>query len=254
MKITVLSEDTSVCGLPHEHGLSLYIESRGRHILFDSGQSDLFLRNAEKLKIDPAYTDAAVLSHGHYDHGGGLCTLMRLYPQIPVYASRYAFEPHYNTHGRFNGLDPSLPDAGNIIYVQEKTEIMPGMTVYDASYVAGEPAGAAMYTERDGIRQRDDFRHEQYLMIEEEGRKILFSGCSHKGITAIAESFRPDILIGGFHLTDASEEDLRITAEKLQALNAVYYTCHCTGRVQYEYMNTIMTDLHYLSAGESVII
>ena len=94
MKIVCIVENTTKNEvLTAEHGLSLYIETEDKKILFDMGQTELFSVNAEKMKVDLAEVDVAVLSHGHYDHGGGLCTLMRLYPQIPVYASRYAFEP-----------------------------------------------------------------------------------------------------------------------------------------------------------------
>ena len=72
MRITVLTENTSRCGFPTEHGLSLYVESGQQHFLFDTGQTALFSENAERLGIDLGRMDFAVLSHGHYDHGGGI--------------------------------------------------------------------------------------------------------------------------------------------------------------------------------------
>ena len=99
--------------------------------------------------------------------------------------------------------------------------------------------------------QIEDFRHEQYLLIEESGRRILVSGCSHKGIVAIAEHFRPDILIGGFHFMKVEDTNrLRAAAEKLLALDCQYYTGHCTGDTQYAFLKTLMTDrLQPLSTG-----
>ena len=79
MKITALTENTSVNeNIGAEHGLSLYIETDGHKILFDMGQTDMFERNAKTLCIDLSEVDIAVLSHGHYDHGGGLARFLEI--------------------------------------------------------------------------------------------------------------------------------------------------------------------------------
>jgi 7,8-dihydropterin-6-yl-methyl-4-(beta-D-ribofuranosyl)aminobenzene 5'-phosphate synthase len=73
MKISVLCENTTKKeNILSEHGLSLFIETEKHKILFDMGQSDAFLKNAKTLGIDLSTVDIAILSHGHYDHGGGL--------------------------------------------------------------------------------------------------------------------------------------------------------------------------------------
>ena len=111
MKITALIENTSARGLPTEHGLSLFVETAEHKFLFDMGQTDLFARNAETLGVDLSKVDFAVLSHGHYDHGGGLNTFLALNDHAPVYMSRYAFEPHYNGTEKNIGLDQGLTFA-----------------------------------------------------------------------------------------------------------------------------------------------
>ena len=94
MKVVTLMENTTCCDeLFCEHGLSLYIETEGHRILFDAGQSAAFADNAEKLGVDLREVDFAVLSHGHYDHGGGLGRFLEIHKTAPVYVSRYAFEP-----------------------------------------------------------------------------------------------------------------------------------------------------------------
>lgn len=96
MQITVLAENTATDErFGKEHGLSLYIQTSCQNILFDMGQTELFLENARKLNIDLGEVDVAVLSHGHYDHGGGLSAFMEINGKAKVYVSRYAFEPHY---------------------------------------------------------------------------------------------------------------------------------------------------------------
>ena len=104
---------------------------------------------------------------------------------------------------------------------------------------------------KDGRLLPDDFRHEQYLLAEENGKRILFSGCSHKGILNIEDWFRPDVLIGGFHFSKLPADDtLAGYARKLDFYETAYYTCHCTGEPQYAFMKKNMRNLHYISTGE----
>ena len=104
----------------------------------------------------------------------------------------------------------------------------------------------------------EDFIHEQYLLIEENNsnkKKILISGCSHKGIINIQNWFNPDVLIGGFHFMKLSVgtkdvEELKNYSKILNDTKTIFYTCHCTGVEQYNYLKEIMKDqLEYLSAG-----
>ena len=102
MRIRVLAENTAKEGFLCEHGLSLLVETdAGRKILFDMGQSDLFAANAKELSLDLASVDTAVLSHGHYDHGGGLSRFLQVNKKAPVYISRYAFGEYYNGQEKY---------------------------------------------------------------------------------------------------------------------------------------------------------
>ena len=250
MKIVTLMENTAwredVC---FEHGLSLYLETQSHNILFDAGQSAAFADNAQTLGVDLKQVDFAVLSHGHYDHSGGLGKFLEINEAAPVYVSRWAFEPHWESDGRYVGVDPSLEANPRIRYVAEKTELAEGITLFRMDTAPMDTAG--LLVEEKGVRVPDDFRHEQYLLIEEQGKRILISGCSHKGILNIMDAFRPDILIGGFHFMKITEEEkLAEAAKKLLTFDTVYYTGHCTGQKQYDYLKTVMGDkLHYVSAG-----
>ena len=112
MKITTLIENTACReGLVCEHGLSLYIETGSKRILFDAGQTGAFGDNAEKLGIDLSRVDLAVLSHGHYDHGGGLKRFLELNAAAPVYINQSAFSQCYNGPEKYIGLAPSLRES-----------------------------------------------------------------------------------------------------------------------------------------------
>ncbi|MBQ3048539.1 MAG: MBL fold metallo-hydrolase, partial [Oscillospiraceae bacterium] len=131
MKITVLAENVSAHeNIGAEHGLSLYIETSEHKILFDMGQSSLFTENAEKLGVDLSDIDAAVLSHGHYDHGGGLGEFLELNRTAPVYLSRFAFEPHYNGTEKYIGLDTSLAKSDRLIFTDDSCKIGEGLTLF----------------------------------------------------------------------------------------------------------------------------
>lgn len=250
MKLVTLMENTSCReGLCSEHGLSLYLETEKYKILFDAGQSAAFAENAQTLGVDLKTVDFAVLSHGHYDHSGGLGKFLEINETAPVYVSRWAFEPHYESDGRYVGVEPSLQASSRIRYVAEETAVGEGITLYRLQQGPMDTAG--LLVEENGIRIPDDFRHEQYLLVEEAGKRILISGCSHKGILNIVDAFRPDILIGGFHFMKMEDRNfLRAAARKLLQYDTIYYTGHCTGLRQYEYLKTLMGDnLHYIATG-----
>ena len=233
MRITVLVENTSCrADLCAEHGLSLFIETGGLRILFDTGASPAFAENAECLGIDLNTVDMAILSHGHYDHGGGIARFLELNTHAPVWVSPHAFEPHFNAAGKDIGLNPALSSHPRLRTVPAGgCTLAPGITLHPAALLpcTYPTAGDGMSTIIDGTRLPDDFRHEQYLLIEEAGKRVLISGCSHRGILNIATHFRPDILIGGFHLAKASAERIDETGTHLLALPTRFYTGHCTG-------------------------
>lgn len=255
MRITTLVENTSVPGLPVEHGLSLYIETEHHTILFDSGQGTLFAENAERLGKDLTKVDLMVLSHGHYDHGGGLRTFLERNDHAPVYMSRYAFESHWNGTEKYIGLDETLVPNDRFVYTD-------GTLVLDEELTLCSPVGRERVADLDtgGLLRKEngtflpeDFRHEHYLLITEGEKRVLISGCSHQGILNIVDWFRPDVLVGGFHyMKKPLDEKLIENAVKLDAYDTTYYTCHCTGADQFRFMRPHMTRAHYLSCGETI--
>jgi 7,8-dihydropterin-6-yl-methyl-4-(beta-D-ribofuranosyl)aminobenzene 5'-phosphate synthase len=250
VKIWVLMENTAREGFAAEHGLSLYIEALGYRILFDMGQTGDFAENAQKLGIDLSRVDLAVVSHGHYDHGGGLRRFLECNATAPVYLSRYAFEPHENATGKQIGLDSALADHPRLRFVEDQLEIAPGLMLFHC-----QPAELMLPVEPYGLTcggEPETFRHEVYLQVREKEWSILFSGCAHKGVVNLARRFRPDVLVGGFHFKPLSPEDpaLTVAAEQLLQQPAVYYTGHCTGQEQFAAMKKVMgSRLHSFCSG-----
>lgn len=260
--ITLMENSSSDPGLFCEHGLSLYIKTGEYRILFDAAQSGGFADNADKLGVDLSKVDFAVLSHGHYDHGGGLGRFMQINATAPIYVNRNAFGAYFNAAGKFIGLKMTGVDTARIRFVDDKLEVGEGICLYSCNdhvpITAIDSFGQTRLENEKRIS--DDYRHEQYLLICERGKRICFSGCSHKGIRNIVHWFQPDVLIGGFHFmkvptTGEGKRFLLESARELLRADTVYYTGHCTGEAQYDVMKSVMGDrLQMLSCGNEIEI
>lgn len=270
MIVKVLAENRLASEeLKQEHGLSLYIETKRHKLLFDTGASALFAENAAKMKVDLSAVDLAVLSHGHYDHGGGLKELLNVNAGAPVYLRRNAFEEYYtkkpNGDPVWIGLDRTLlPNdrfvfTGDGMVLDEELELFSHVTERKFS-----PAGNSVLLKKVGdALTQDDFTHEQNLILTEDGKFALIAGCAHNGIVNILEHFHtakgrfPDYVMGGFHLynpsTRQSESPVVIAeiADYLMRTGAVYYTCHCTGLESFNRLKELMGDrVNYIATGD----
>ena len=263
MKVQVLLENTTLSeDLQAEHGLSLYIETSKHKILFDMGQSNAFAENAEKLGVDLAQVDIAVLSHGHYDHGGGLGYFLQINQKAIVYLQRNAFMPHYNGVGKYIGLNKELERSKRLIFTEDTLKIDEELTLFSCNQkirpFSFGSFGLGMVDK--GKFLPDDFRHEQYLLIQEEEKKVLVSGCSHKGILNIMSWFLPDVLIGGFHFVKLEplgdgREKLAQAGKMLKKYSAKYFTGHCTGVEQYRFLKELLGEqLEYLATGAEFVV
>jgi len=258
MKIWTLVENTSIReDLQAEHGLSLYLEVNGKKVLFDAGQTAAFADNAEKMGVDLAAVDLAILSHGHYDHGGGLRRFLEYNDHAKIYVNQYAFARCYHGSERYIGLDQGLSDSDRLVYVGEELDLGFGMTLFACNTKKKSHAldSAGLTVQVDGNYLPETFRHEQYLLVEEGERRILISGCSHKGICNIADWFCPHVLVGGFHFMkldpEQNREQLLAAASALLQHPTVYYTGHCTGEGQYAVLKEAMGDrLHAIRTGD----
>ena len=260
MKVKVLICDSAREGFIAEHGLSLYIETATAKILFDFGQSDAFSSNAERTGADLSKVDFAVLSHDHYDHGGGIEKFFGLNHAAEVFAANDIFGMRYSRGGsKYAGIDLKLKGDPRFIPVGKTLELRHGINLgslekKDEIYPFSSDG---LFTLKDFELVPDDFSHERYLIIQENGKRVLVSGCSHKGILNIANRFRPDVFIGGFHLGGAigkyGEEYVLNIARRLGVLGGNYFTMHCTGDAEYRLMKTVLGEkLNELKAGEEL--
>ena len=264
MRFTVLCENTSAHpNIAAEHGFSLLIETDNCKVLFDMGQSDIFAANAAALNLSLDDVHFAVLSHGHYDHAGGIKTFLQLNPKAPIYVSHHAFGDYYNAEDKFIGIDRCINCHPNIRMTGNITRLFPGFSLFTCNDLERPfPVSAFGLTESScNGKMEDRFLHEQYLLIHHKGKRILISGCSHKGIENIISWFKPDVFIGGFHMMKVDvhhhegQKYLDQMAKNLLKYDTLYYTAHCTGMEQYAFLKERMRDrLHYLSCGDMLSI
>ncbi len=245
-----------------EHGLSLYIETATHKILFDTGQTNAFIYNAEILGVNLGDVDIAVISHGHYDHCGGLSRFLELNSKAPVYINSHAFGDFYNASNKYIGINTELQNNKRLLLTSDFLELSPQLTLLSCN-----DRERIYQTDQAGLTEKvngklvpDMFVHEQYLLVKENNKQILFSGCSHKGILNIVNWLKPDVLVGGFHfmkqsVTKNNNPVLDNAAKILSSCNTTYYTCHCTGGAQFDYLkNKIGSQLNYLASGQQIII
>lgn len=268
MRIITLLENTpgsnALCKF--EHGLSFYIETEKHKLLFDTGASKYFSENAAVLGIDLTQIDLVVLSHGHFDHAGGIPELHKINPRVKIIAQNTCKQNHYNGD-KFIGIDANIPSFDQWHEISGDMEIDAELYVFTGVNGKKYPARGnfTMTKEIDGVKSQDDFLHEQNLVIHENGKSVLLCGCSHNGIINILDHYHklfgdyPEIVIGGFHLkldeyTEADFENVRAIAKELKDIPSKFYTGHCTGPIAYPVLKEIMGDkLDELHSGEQVI-
>lgn len=272
MKIINLIENTEGSrGCKAEHGLSFYVETKRHKFLVDTGATDLFLANAETLGVDLRQADMVFLSHGHYDHAGGILAFADKNPKARILMQRTAGGAYYHKNDgmeRYIGIDSRIMALPQLELIEGNKRIDEELFLFCG--VTGRqlwPAGnRELKVKKNGEFVQDEFVHEQYLVVEEDHKKVLLSGCAHNGILNILETYRslygadPDAVISGFHMkkkSDYTGEDLRVIKEIAEALKKTktkYYTGHCTGELPYQIMKEYMGgQLTYVHSGDEIV-
>ncbi len=265
LKITALMNNELPEGLQTEHGLAFWIEVAGKKILFDTGQSDRLLANAKTLGIDLSQTDAIVISHGHYDHSGGLKAVLDAAPGAAVYMHpdapriRYSCRPGKPPKNIAMGPEAcqKLAEAAakaNVVYTTQPSQIAAGLTVTGPvpRCTDYEDTGGPFFLDKDA-QNPDPINDDQALMIRTAKGLVVILGCAHAGLIntlqhAAATSGQKDIIavIGGTHLRSASEERIEKTLTDLKQFNIRHIApCHCTGQTPAQRIKQLYPNAYY---------
>ncbi|MDD2284867.1 MAG: MBL fold metallo-hydrolase [Paludibacter sp.] len=250
MKVIVLSDNRLVDNnFESEHGLSVYLETEQYKFLFDTGASDVFIRNAAKAGVDLTQVDYVFISHGHRDHAGGLEQFLQLNRKVKVVLSKYALNrKYYSKRTGFREIGVELDMSrypGRFLFVEDQPVLAENIHVLKP-FVRLFPipeANRTLFMDRRSGLVLDEFKHEIVVAIGEH-ELFVFTGCAHLGLLNMLESVTGKTgkfiryVVGGFHLLDSTDTQQYENPDAIDAIvqqirkdypHTLFYTGHCTG-------------------------
>lgn len=264
MRIIVLVDNHTHSDLSAQHGLSIYVETQKHRILIDCGQDDTFIKNAELLGIDLKLVDICIITHGHYDHGGGLPYFMEINKTADIYIQEQAKQAFYsgrNDGYHYIGLSENVISSSRITWLSSNFTIDDGIVlIQNTCHLYPEPVlNSSLMVEHQNGLEKDSFDHEQSVIIKDH-ETVLFGGCAHQGILNIlscAKIIAPDIayVFSGFHLSSNSrgvlenKETMHQLMECLKKESIEFYTGHCTGEKCCEDLEKACPNVHGFYSG-----
>lgn len=268
MKIVTLLENKSTSKeLKSNHGFSLYIEWNNKKILFDLGPNKNYLKNAKKLGLNLKEINYVVVSHGHYDHAKQLKHFMKFNDKAELYIKEEAFQKHVFKLGSLVkdiGIK-KLKTKDRVHYINGTNKIMSGFIITsDVNYKEEVLSDERLYVLKDGEYKKDDFKHEIYLVLQDNNKNFLLTGCSHKGIQNIVETLEEklqlsfDYVIGGYHLMRYKKVNIEYSdylkklGTSFNERDTKFYACHCTGDDAFDTLSEHMDNLYHLHTGSII--
>ena len=242
-----------------EHGLSLFIESKPGNILFDTGGSSLFARNAEAIGLELFGTDAIVISHGHIDHGSGLRKAMTEASRAILYIHKDAVLEHLKISDGVR-KDIGIPEtilgylgrediAERTKWVKNEHVIWQGTSVFSCGGIQNIPRNWKFFEGDAKNLKPDRFRHEISLLVSGRHSACVVSGCCHHGFVKIIErasrlSPRPiKYFVGGTHMGASTDAEITELCDYAREKEISIYTGHCTGIESYAKMHGLIPGL-----------
>jgi len=248
VKISVIVENTAGGdGTISEHGMCFWIDTGATQAIFDTGQGGALLHNARIMGVPLEQAESVILSHGHFDHTGGLKTVLHLARNPKVYAHQAAFQPKFacNEYGQSRAIGmPAMIEksvrklAGDIFFTTRPTQIA------DPVFVTGEiprvtdfeDTGGPFFLD-EGCIEDDPFLDDQALFFESSKGIVVLLGCAHAGvintllyIQQLTHGKPIHAVMGGMHLLSASRKRMDKTIEYLTRINPdLLGSAHCTG-------------------------
>jgi 7,8-dihydropterin-6-yl-methyl-4-(beta-D-ribofuranosyl)aminobenzene 5'-phosphate synthase len=273
MRITVLVDNTvGSTNTLAEHGLSMLIEAGGRRILFDTGQGRVLRDNLHALGISLDPLDALVLSHGHYDHTGGITAVLESSRPTRIFLHPAALEARFTKREKTPPRSIGIPAASRaalddarerVVWTRGATEIVPGVwCTGEIPRVNPEEESVQPFFLDDRGRKPDPLIDDQALFIQTARGLVLVAGCAHAGVVntldhvcRIACQTEVAALIGGLHLGGASRKRLEMTGSALGRHNVgMIAPCHCSGLIAQSYFRSRFNSLvREVGAGSSLV-
>ncbi|MHB1405009.1 MAG: MBL fold metallo-hydrolase [Desulfitobacteriaceae bacterium] len=250
LKITILVENTVgvTAGVIGEWGLAMFLDFGDEKILIDTGEQGNIVGNAGTLEIDLHQIDRVILSHGHYDHTGGLIEFLKVRGKVPVYAHPEIFSGHYGpvfngAGNRFIGvpfrLEQLVSAGAEFHWVREPVELRPGLWLSGEvpRRTEFEMGDTRLVQDQAGTMVHDPLKDDFSVFYATDTGLIILLGCAHAGVVNIIEyakevtaERRVRAVIGGTHLGPVEAEQKDKTIEYLKSLDLeLLAPNHCTG-------------------------